>query len=221
MKGLWKAQRWKLDPLAAVTLVVLLVGLSVFSYVHLWMKDPGRGSDHKAAGQSSSVLAENTAQDSTSATSGNEIAKTTANEDAIVYVSGAVNTPGVVRLPLGARVSDALEAAGGALPDADLARINLARKVADGEQIHVTPEGEAEGRAGEETSRESTSGTCVDINAADIEQLQQLDGVGPALAQRILDHREEFGPFPEPDSLVEVTGIGTKKLRAILDSLCP
>ncbi|MSS84559.1 ComEA family DNA-binding protein [Actinomycetaceae bacterium WB03_NA08] len=221
MKGIWKVQRWKLDPLAAVTLVVLLVGLSVFSYVNLWMKDPGGGSDHAAAGQSAGVLVEDTAEDLAQAISGSEIAKTPVGEDAVVYVSGAVSTPGVVHLPLGSRVCDALEAAGGALPEADVARINLARKVMDGEQIHVTVQGEVDVGTGEETSRETTNTTCVDINSADMEQLQQLDGVGPALAQRILDHREEFGPFSSPESLVEVTGIGTKKLRAIRDSLCP
>lgn len=214
-------QRWKLDPLAAVTLVVLLVGLSVFGYVHIWMKEPGRGSSDTSAGQSEGVIREAAAEDSSLATSGSESAKTPTGEDTIVYVSGAVSIPGVVRLPLGSRVADGLEAAGGVLPEADLTRINLARKVADGEQIHVPVQGEVDVGAGEESSHDTTNITCVDINSANIEQLQQLDGVGPALAQRILDHREEFGPFSSPESLVEVTGIGTKKLRAILDSLCP
>lgn len=124
----------------------------------------------------------------------------------VVHVVGAVAAPGVVRLPLGARVVDALAAAGGAAPDADLARVNLARVLADGEQIQVprpgdpAPEAPAAGSAPDDGA--------VDLNTASLAQLDGLPGVGPVLAQRIVDRR----PFTSVDELDEVPGIGQAML---------
>lgn len=129
--------------------------------------------------------------------------------DLVVHVVGAVGRPGLVTLPSGSRVADAIEAAGGASTDAHVAALNLARLLADGEQIVVPREGEepeAGGPSG--VSSEDT----VDLNRADAAALQQLPGIGPALAERIVDYRREHGPFGSVDELANVPGIGAKTL---------
>lgn len=135
----------------------------------------------------------------------------------MVDVVGKVRRPGVFRLPDGARVDDALHAAGGALPGVDLSSLNLARKLGDGEQIAVGvpgagPPAPAAGApaAGAGPSGASTS-SPIDLNTATLEQLDTLPGVGPVLAQRILDWRTAHGRFDTVDQLRDVTGIGDSR----------
>ncbi|CCH73903.1 putative DNA-binding protein [Nostocoides australiense Ben110] len=138
-----------------------------------------------------------------------------------VHVVGQVKRPGVVEVPAGARILDAIEAAGGATSKADLDAINLARAVVDGEQIQVLRPGEsptpASGPAAPATGSGSGGtgggpGVKVPINTADLAQLDTLPGVGPVLAQRILDWRSQHGAFASIDQLGEVSGIGEKLL---------
>ena len=126
-----------------------------------------------------------------------------------VHVTGAVALPGLLTLAPGARVGDAVAAAGGALPDARLDRVNLARPVADGEQVHVP-------RVGEDTPPPIASGPVsqgilpdgrVDLNRATADELATLPGIGPARAAAIIAAREEQ-PFAEPGDLRRVPGIG-------------
>jgi competence protein ComEA len=146
----------------------------------------------------------------------------------LVHVVGQVRRPGVVRLPPGARVLDAVKAAGGAQASADLNHVNLARLVADGEQIVVPKPGESilpggvpgvggtgAGSAGPGSSGGGSVGGLIDINTADAAALDSLPGVGPVLAQRILDWRAQHGRFSSVDELGEVTGIGDKILSQI------
>lgn len=131
----------------------------------------------------------------------------------VVDVVGKVRRPGVYRLPDGSRVDDALEAAGGALPGVDLSQLNLARKLADGEQVAVGVSGAA-GAAGPPGTG-AASGTAsapIDLNTATVQQLDTLPGVGPVLAQRIVDWRTEHGRFDSVDQLQEVSGIGPSRL---------
>jgi competence protein ComEA len=125
----------------------------------------------------------------------------------IVHVSGAVLDPGLVTLPGGSRVGDALEAAGGAQPTADLARLNLARMLVDGEQVHVYREGEEASPASGSPSRGVLADGRIDINRASAEELTTLPGIGPARAQAIIAAREER-PFDSPGDLRRVSGIG-------------
>lgn len=135
----------------------------------------------------------------------------------LVHVVGQVRSPGVVRVPAGARVLDAIEAAGGAGPKADLAAVNLARPVVDGEQVRVPKPGEEVPAAVGPTGGASSPGASakVSLNAADLSALDSLPGVGPVLAQRILDWRAQNGKFASIDQLGEVSGIGEKLLAQL------
>ena len=138
--------------------------------------------------------------------------------DVTVYVCGAVRSPGVVRLPAGARVCDAIELAGGATTAAELAAVNLAAKVIDGQQIVVPERGAAPAAAAAGTSS-STAGALVNINTAGIDELEGLQGVGPATAQAIVDYRTEQGPFTAIEDIMDVPGIGDAKFAAIKDAI--
>ncbi len=143
-------------------------------------------------------------------------------QDVVVHVTGAVVSPGVVHLPAGSRVTDALTAAGGPSADADTSQINLARPLADGEQVRVPRAGEDASAwdAQAPTAATGTPGASpgqgqVNINTADAGELERLPGIGPALAQRIVDYRREHGRFGAVEDLTDVPGIGPAKLRAL------
>jgi competence protein ComEA len=124
----------------------------------------------------------------------------------VVDVEGAVRRPGLVTLPRGARVADAVRAAGGTRPGASTAGVNLARLVVDGEQILVGTTAPAPGGPGG-----SATDALVDLNTATVQQLDALPGVGPVLAQRIVDWRTAHGRFGDVGQLREVDGIGERK----------
>lgn len=143
----------------------------------------------------------------------------------IVHVAGAVRRPGVYALRPGARVIDAVRAAGGGAPGADLGSINLARPLADGERVYVprrgeTPGPEASGVGGVVSGGGSSSGSAsekLNLNTATAAQFEALPGIGPVLAQRIVDYRTQHGPFRSVRDLLKVEGIGEKKFAAIKD----
>jgi competence protein ComEA len=140
-----------------------------------------------------------------------------AHEEVVVSVVGRVARPGLIRLSDGTRVADALAAVGGALPDTDLMGLNIARRLIDGEQLLVgvaPPPGQPAGSAASGTT--GASGP-VDLNAATLEQLDGLPGVGTVTAQRILDWRAAHGHFTSVDQLREVTGIGQARLAKLKD----
>src|SRR4051794_20422893 len=134
-------------------------------------------------------------------------AASSSGEEIVVDVGGRVRHPGLVTLPAGSRVADAIAAAGGPLRPADLARINLAARVSDGQLLLIGVPG-----ASAETTGGSGSGSGpVDLNSATVEQLDALPGVGPVLAQRIVDWRQAHGGFRTIDDLQQVPGIGPRK----------
>ena len=141
----------------------------------------------------------------------------------VVHVVGQVGAPGLVRVPTGSRVADALAAAGGATAGADLARVNLARPVVDGEQLLVPLPGEVvaapSGGAAASSGDGGPGGGLVDLNQADLAALDSLDGIGPVLAQRILDWRQEHGRFTSVEELGEVTGIGDTLLARLRETV--
>ncbi len=144
----------------------------------------------------------------------------TAAATVVVDVVGQVRRPGVVELPVGSRVHQAVAAAGGALGGSDLAQVNLARVVVDGEQVVVPGKGQtlpaaAAGTAPSAAGGGATGGAVVDLNSATASDLDALPGVGPVLAQRILDWRTANGRFSSVDELSEVSGIGDAVLTGL------
>ncbi len=128
-------------------------------------------------------------------------------EPLYVYVTGAVPRPGVYALPRGSRVKDAIEAAGGFLAEADREQLNLAAPLADGEWIEVLTSEEAQ----------SLGSLLVNINEATAAELEELPGIGPTLAQKIVDYREEHGDFARVEEIMDVPGIGQATFERIRD----
>jgi competence protein ComEA len=142
----------------------------------------------------------------------------------VVAVAGRVRRPGVVTLPAGARVVDAIRAAGGALPGSDLGLLNLARRLADGDLVAVGVPGAtdpggagpvAAGSGGPAGAAPEAGGPLVNLNTATAEQLDALPGVGPVLAQRIVEFRAAHGRFDSVDQLRDVSGIGDSKFAQL------
>ena len=140
------------------------------------------------------------------------VSYTTVAETIIVHVSGAVERPGLVTVPSAARVADVVAAAGGAKSGADLGELNLAATVRDGEQIVVPMPGEVSPGLGE-------ASRGIDLNRSPAAELEELPGVGPVLASRIVEYREANGPFSEIEDLLDVGGIGEAKLAAMRDAI--
>ncbi|MFH0249703.1 ComEA family DNA-binding protein [Streptomyces chitinivorans] len=135
----------------------------------------------------------------------------------LVDVAGEVRRPGVHRLPAGARVADALRAAGGVRPGTDLHGLNRARPLADGEQIVVgePPTAAAVPGPSAVAGGGPAGGGPVSLNSATVEQLDTLPGIGPVMAQRIIDHRTERGGFSSVEELREVSGIGERRFAEL------
>ena len=136
----------------------------------------------------------------------------------VVSVVGQVAEPGLVTLASGSRVADAVEAAGGLLPDADPASVNLAALVADGQQVAVGVPGAAPAAAAGAAAGPAAGG-ALNLNTADAAALDGLPGIGPVLAQRIVEHREQHGPFRAVDDLLDVPGIGPAIVGDLTDAV--
>lgn len=144
-----------------------------------------------------------------------------APETVTVHVVGQVRAPGVYDLPAQSRVTDAVNAAGGALDDADISAVNFARTIVDGEQIYIPKPGEqppsgAQQPAGS-TGGSASNGGLININTASATELETLPRIGPAMAQRIIDYREANGGFAAVEDLRNVTGIGESTFAGLRD----
>jgi competence protein ComEA len=140
----------------------------------------------------------------------------------VVDVVGAVRRPGLYRLPQGSRVADALARAGGAGHKADLAAINLAAPLADGEQVVVPSRGRgAVGSSGAAAGGAAAASGPVHLSTATLEQLDSLPGIGPVTAQKILDYRQKHGAFSSVDELDAVPGIGPARMDQLRDLVAP
>jgi competence protein ComEA len=133
-----------------------------------------------------------------------------------VSVRGAVVSPGIYRLPPGSIVQDALQAAGGVLPEGDASRLNLAALLSDGQELRI-PLQTPTAAPGTPSAPPAGIAARINLNNATLDELESLPGIGPALAQRIIDYRETYGPFQTVDDLLNVKGIGPALLDKIRD----
>ncbi|WKX70279.1 ComEA family DNA-binding protein [Streptomyces sp. XD-27] len=230
---LWWQTRCGVEPRALAALAVVLLVAAGFAVYHFWVgrpqtvrapaPEPPRAATQPSADGAVTAGAAPTAgaPPHPSASGGRAV---------VVDVTGRVRDPGVLRLPLGARVADALKAAGGVRPGTDVSGLNRARVLVDGEQLVVgAPPGPGPGGGGPGASAAGTGGGPpggsatgspggaaapagpVSLNSATAEQLDTLPGVGPVLVQHILDYRAQHGGFRSVDELRQVTGIGPRR----------
>ncbi|MEV5173318.1 ComEA family DNA-binding protein [Streptomyces flaveolus] len=218
----WLQTRYGVERRGVVALAVVLVAAAVFAAQHFWAGRPQEVSAPQVVraqapfGKKGEGATAAPAVDS-SATPGAEI---------VVDISGKVRKPGIRRLPAGARVADALRAAGGVRPGVSTEGLNRARFLVDGEQVVVgTPAGAAAQPAPAAGSLTGSTGTGppapVSLNTATAEQLDTLPGVGPVLAQHIIDYRTQHGGFRSVDELREVNGIGDRRFTDLRDLVRP
>lgn len=217
--------RWRMGPRLAVLLGILSVAAGAWFW---WQAASGRPEILPLSGVSPGSLGVESAPAEDQAAGGGPDAARDASGNGssgsvVVHVAGAVAKPGVVQLPAGSRVHEAIAAAGGGTPGADLNRLNLALAVADGQKIHVPREGEEIPAARQEgLGQDGGSGTGspaegkINLNTAGVEELDALPKVGPVLAQRIVDWRKEHGAFKSVEELDAVDGVGPKMLEALL-----
>ena len=183
---------------------LLLCGLALLGLVVLAILYAGRGDGAVASGPGAAPSL--------------EVRGANAGGALVVHVAGAVRRPGVYRLRAGARVADAVRRAGGARRRADLSAVNLASELQDGRQVLVplrAPGGGAVAAAGGAPA----PGVPLDLNTATVEQLDELDGIGPATAQQIVSYREAHGGFGSVEELDQVPGIGETRLAALRDKV--
>ena len=134
-----------------------------------------------------------------------------------VDVKGAVKTPGIYDLPVGSRINDAVQKAGGLTDNADSKSINLAQKISDESLVYVPTKGEDTSQATQSNASNSKENKKVNLNKASLEELKQVKGLGAKRAQDIIDHRDTNGKFKSVDELKKVSGIGTKTIEKLKD----
>ena len=139
----------------------------------------------------------------------------------VVHVVGEVQRPGLYRLRDGARIADAVRRAGGARHDADLAALNLAAPLVDGVQVFVPSRAATEPGAPSSSGGDAAGAAVVSLSSATVEELDELPGVGPITAQKIVDYRAEHGPFASVDDLDAVPGIGPTRIEQLRDLVTP
>ena len=215
-------------------IAIILIILVIIAYYYLYLKN----STEEISNQDLEV---NNTQESNQT---NETEKET-EETIVVHVSGAVNIEGIVELEAGSRIANAIEKAGGIKENADMTNINLAYLLEDGMKIHIPTKEETEANKNNEntltesyvtssssgvsskedtnstqgSSKSTTSNEKVNINTATQEELDTLPGIGPSIASKIIDYREQNGKFNSIEEIKEVSGIGDAKYEKIKDSI--
>jgi competence protein ComEA len=199
---------------AAVGLALLIVGAR-------WMR-AGGDSSAQASGESFGGGAPAASRSATTS-NGSFSVGGAGGEDVVVDVTGAVRRSGVYRLPAGSRVDDALVRAGGPTSAADTEAINLAARLADGQQVSVPRRtgGPAGGSTGTSDSSSADSSAPISLGSATIEQLDTIDGIGPVTAQQIVDFRGQRGGVSSIDELDQISGIGPATMEALRARLQP
>ena len=197
------------------SLLILLAIAATAAVCIFWqLSSNGQSEVLSSLETSETIYAESDASDNTASALPRDIA---------VYISGEVNAPGVVSLPDGSRIADAVKACGGFTASADKASVNLAQKAEDGMQINVAAVNfSAPNTAASSSAAASakSSGSMVNLNTAAKEELDTLPGIGPAMADRIIEYREQNGNFKAIEDVKNVKGIGEAKFAKMKDRLC-
>ena len=205
---------WRADPRAGVAVLVVVAVVAGFVWYRIGL---GSGGTEDAAADAVAAAPAVPASAAAPTTGPTGSAPPADGGDVTVHVAGAVARPGVVELSGGGRVIDAVEAAGGGLPDADLDRMNLAARLVDGQRVLVQRVGEppapADPSAGPTTPSGDAgpTGAPISLNTATQEQLETLPGIGPTLAEAIITERDRRGGFRSINELRDVRGIGDKR----------
>ncbi len=169
------------------------------------------GTYYGAYRENSAVVLDNAEPDS----------ETLPDREITVYVTGAVNRPGLVKIAEEARAADAVNACGGLLPTADSEKVNMAQRMKDGQQLRVP---EKQGRNGQHESAKGekirADDERININTADEKALDTLPGIGPAMAKRIIEYRETEGAFQAIEDIKKIRGIGDAKFNKLKDKIC-
>jgi len=212
-------------PAAVAAALVLCAVIVVLAAWRWWPRSGESAAAREPVGASAANAPEGAGQSAGLSSADATAGSTPASSSVFVHVVGAVRHPGLFELPSGARVAEAVQAAGGLAGNAAQAGINLARPVTDGEQVVVPtldefasgapPAAAGAGATGGASGAGSSAGALVNINTADATALDTLPGVGPSTAAKIVAEREANGPFKSPDDLGRVAGIGPKKLEEL------
>lgn len=226
----------------------LCVALVVFAAVHFWPSGAAHDEFETTGGTQTQAQMQDAGASASPAQGTQQLQASSAEAGGAslaVDVEGAVRKPGVYELAGGARIVDAVDAAGGFAANAARTSVNLAQKAEDGMQVYVATKREAKaasgaggvsgtgqtgsagGASGAGSGASAAGGSSsggasdkVNINTASAEELQKLSGIGPSLSQRIIDYRESKGPFKSIEGLKEVSGIGDTRFASIKDSVC-
>ncbi|WP_433571323.1 helix-hairpin-helix domain-containing protein [Streptomyces sp. CA-251247] len=229
---LWVQLRCGLEPRALAALAVVLLAAAVFAAQHFWVGRPETVRAPELVEQGAAAPATDSEPEPSP---GPPVPSAAVPSGRIIIdVSGKVRRPGVLQLPAGSRVADALHAAGGVKPGTDLTALNRARVLVDGEQVVVGlpvppgvtgagagPAGGSIGGAGGAGGPGAQPAGPVSLNSATAEQLDTLPGVGPVLAQHIIDYRTQHGGFRSVDELREVNGIGDRRFADLQNLVRP
>lgn len=183
-------------------IVMLAVLIVAGSFYNFWQKS----SVHESAA-SNEVVAKNISVSEEK------------NSEIYVYISGAVHKPGVFKTLPNARVFDIVAMAGGLAPQADVSKINMAQGIKDGMHIHVVETAAAQSNSTTTNSNKIKTDNKVNINSAEKSELDALPGVGPALAERIIEYRQTNGNFGDIDELKKVPGIGSSKFEKLKEKI--
>lgn len=171
-------------------------------------------------GRGSEIRYENGMQDSNTEVWEQQDQQGAPQDVIFVDISGCVANPGVYQLPLGSRLFQAIELAGGLTKEAEIRSVNRAKVLADEETVVVLSKEEYEARLSQPQSGEGYVDGKIDLNSASAEVLQRLSGVGPSMAQRILEYRSAHGAFSTIEELMNVSGIGEKTFAKLKEHIC-
>jgi len=203
-----------------VVAVAAGVALAGFGLVRLLDRAEEPAPVRIGGGAGAGSFGQGTGSSSASGARGMARGGTGAGEGVLIHVAGAVRRPGVYRVPPGARVDLAVRRAGGPTPRADLVAVNLAAPVEDGQQVVVPMRLPGAAGAGSAATRGAGAGVPLNLATVTAEDLEELDGIGETLAERIIEHRDQTGASSAED-LAEIDGIGETRLEALREAFGP